>query len=88
MYFYAQQLLAPATRRLYEVGQRHYYTFCNMHQRRPVPATEMQLAEFVTYLADRVKVAPVTIKTYMAAVRSLHVEQGFGDPFAGTTRRG
>ena len=45
----------------------------------------MQLAEFVTYLADRVKVAPVTIKTYMAAVRSLHVEQGFGDPFAGTT---
>ena len=85
MYFYAQQSLAPATRRLYAVGQRHSHTFCNMHQRRPVPATEMQLAEFVTYLADRVKVAPVTIKTYMAAVRSLHVEQGFGNPFAGTT---
>ena len=85
MYFYVQQLLAPATRRLYANGQRHYHTFCNMHQRRPVPAIEMQLAEFVTYLADRDKVAPVTIKTYMAAVRSLHVEQGFGDPFAGIT---
>ena len=85
VYFYAQQSLAPATRRLYAVGQHHYHTFCNMHQRRPLPATEMQLAEFVTYLVDRVKVPPVTIKTYMAAVRSLHVEQGIGDPLAGTT---
>ena len=45
----------------------------------------MQLAEFVTYLADCVKVAPVTIETYMVAVRSSHVEQGFGDSFPRTT---
>jgi len=45
----------------------------------------MQLAEFVTYLADPVGAAPVTVKTYMAAIRSLHIEQGYGDPFAGTS---
>ena len=86
MLFYAQQSLAPATRRLYAVGQRHYHTFCNKHQRRPLPATDMQLAEFVTFLVDHVKVAPIAINTYMVAVRSLHVEQGFGDSFPRTTQ--
>ena len=41
VYFYAQQSLAPATRRLYAVGQCHYHMFCSMHQRRTLPATEI-----------------------------------------------
>ena len=31
VHFYAQQPLAPATRRLYAVGQCHYHMFCSMH---------------------------------------------------------
>lgn len=50
-----------------------------------MPASEYQLAEFITYLADTIRVVPSTIKTYLAAVRSLHVENGYGDPFHGTT---
>ena len=85
MRFYARQALAPATRRVYEQGQRHYHDYCRLHRRDAVPASETQLAEFITYLADIARVAPVTIKTYLAAVRSLHVENGLVDPFVGTT---
>ena len=49
-----------------------------------LPATETQLAEFIAYPADVIKAAPTTIKTYMAAVRSLHTEHGHGNPFADT----
>ena len=41
VYFYTQQPLAPAIRRLYAVGQCHYHMFCSMHRRRPLPAIEI-----------------------------------------------
>ena len=41
VHFYAQQPLAPATRRLYAVGQCHYHMLCSMHWCRPLPATEI-----------------------------------------------
>ena len=79
------QALAPSTRKLYNVGHEHYYGFCRLHRCNPLPASELQLAGFITYLADVIKAAPATIKVYMAAVRSLHLERGHGDPFDGTT---
>ena len=38
------------------------------------------LAEFVPYLADVVHITPSTIKTYLSAVRSLHIDRGWPDP--------
>ena len=72
--------LAPATRRLYSTGQSHYLSFCHLHHLPPGPADDQRLAEFVTYLADVIRVAPITIKTYLAAVKSLHIDHGWADP--------
>ena len=85
MQFYAHQALAPNTRRLYSVGETHFRNFCALHQRPPIPASEQTLAEFIVYLAEVAKCAPTTIKSYLAAVRNLHVEHGAGDPFLYTT---
>ena len=85
MRFYAQQALAPATRKAYTVGQGHFHRFCSAHARAPLPATERTLAEFIAFLADVVRCAPATIKLYLAAVRNMHVERGLGDSFMNTT---
>lgn len=44
------------------------------------PASDPALAHFVAYLADVIRVAPSTIKVYLSAVRSLHIDQGWSDP--------
>ena len=72
--------LAPATRHLYAAGQQHYTNFCRLHARPLGPATDTTLAEFVTYLADVVHLTPTSIKTYLSAVRSLHIDRGWPDP--------
>ena len=72
--------LAPATRHLYAAGQQHYTNFCRLHARPLGPATDTTLAEFVTYLADVVHLTPTSIKTYLSAVRSLHIDRGLPDP--------
>ena len=64
--------------------QGHYHEFCRLHRLSSLPASEIQLTGFITYLADLVKAAPTTIQVYTAAVWSLHVEHGDNDPFSGT----
>ncbi|XP_048583959.1 uncharacterized protein LOC125563135 [Nematostella vectensis] len=44
-------------------------------------ASESTLIYFVTFLARRVKHG--TIRTYLAAVRNMHIENGFQDPIQG-----
>lgn len=72
--------LAPATRRTYETGQRHYANFCRLQCWPICCASDQSLARFVAYLADVVRVAPSTIKVYLAGVRALHIERGWPDP--------
>ena len=78
--YYCMHALAPATRHLYAAGQQHYTNFCRLHARPLGPATDTTLAEFVTYLADVVHLTPTSIKTYLSAVRSLHIDRGWPDP--------
>ena len=73
-------VLAPATRHLYAAGQQHYTNFCRLHARPLGPATDTTLAEFVTYLADVVHLTTTSIKTYLSAVRSLHIDRSRPDP--------
>jgi len=84
LHFYVTEAYAPATRRLYASGQAAYREFCVLHRYPHLPATERRLAEFIVYLADIKQLAPVSIKAYLAGVRSLHVEQGYGNPLVGT----
>ena len=76
-------MLASSTRSAYLSGQKKFYGFCSqlgkIHQSgSPCPTNEWTLCLFVTFLANTVQHS--TIKVYLSAVRSLHIEQGFADP--------
>ena len=45
----------------------------------PLPAAEHQLCQFVSLLANQ-SLCHNTIKSYLAAVRHLHIAEGYGDP--------
>ena len=67
--------LSPATQQCYRAGLKQYTAFC-LHAHLPiVPASEHTLLLFATHLALK-KLAYPTIKVYMVAVRSVHVNTG------------
>ena len=73
------QGLRFSTRSSYSAGQRAYLEFCkNFGVSNPIPATEESLSFFITHLAR--KLAHGTIKSYLFAVRSLHVDLGLPSP--------
>ena len=72
--FYLPNGLAPSTRRVY---------FCTLHgyvssNGSLVPASEQILVRFCSHLADRLHHS--SIKVYLSAIGSLHINQGFPDP--------
>ena len=71
--------LAPSTRLTYRQGTLQYYKFCSIyHVSPPFPLTEPILCSFISHLAT-VHLAPQTIKTYLAAVKHMHITLGFPD---------
>ena len=73
----------------YVSGQRKFYNFClqlgRIHQSGPpCPTDEWTLCLFATFPAGTVQHS--TIKVYLSAVRSLHIEQGFPDPLVDCLR--
>ena len=75
--------LASSTRNSYASGQRKFHNFCiqlgKIHPSgSPCPVDEWTLCLFKTFLANTVRYS--TIKVYLSAVRSLHIDQGFPDP--------
>lgn len=82
-FHFLAQGLAPSTQRAYALGQRKFIEFCRqagkLHPNgSPCPADKWTLCLFVTFLADSIQHS--SIKVYLSAVRSLHIEQGFSDP--------
>ena len=71
--------LVPGARSLYTTGQRHYHNFCRLHVHPPRPADSAFLVECVAYLADVAMIISTSIKTYLSAVRSLHIDHGWPD---------
>jgi len=77
------QGLASSTRNSYASGQRKFLEFCcqlgKIHPSgSPCSVDEWTLCLFVTFLAKTVQYS--TIKVYLSAVRSLHIDQDFPDP--------
>ncbi|KAF7350192.1 Integrase/recombinase xerD [Mycena venus] len=75
--FYLWHGLASNTRRTYSSGQRSFINFCRLHSLyNPdgaiLPATQPAVMSWIAHLAGRVQ--PKTIKAYLSAVRSLHVD--------------
>lgn len=78
--FYIKTALAPSTRRTYGTGERRYLQFCVAGAIAPLPTSESILCRYVAFLAkDNLK--HQTIKTYLSAVRHMHIVAGKGDPF-------
>ena len=83
------QGLASSTRSTYLSGQNKFYDFClqlgKIHQSgSPCLTDKWTLCLFATFLANTVQHS--TIKVYLSAVRSLHIEQGFADPLVDCLR--
>ena len=67
--------LSPATQQCYRAGLKQYTAFCLQAHLPIIPASEHTLLLFATHLALK-NLAYPTIKVYMAAVRSVHVNRG------------
>ena len=62
-----------------QLGQEKILRVCSKHGFQPLPASEHQLCQFVSYQAEG-KLCHSTIKCYLSAVRQMHVAEGYGDP--------
>ena len=81
--FYLHHSLPPATRRVYLSAQCRYLDFCRQDGRLGpngalLPADEQTLMRFSALLAD--SLTHSSIKVYLSAVRSLHIDTGLLDP--------
>ena len=81
--FLLAQGLVPSTRRVYLSAQRRYINFCHQDGRvyqdgSLPPADEDTVMRFATMLAANLNHS--SIKVYLSAVRSLHIDCGLPDP--------
>ena len=68
---------------MYRSAQRQFIDFCTLDgyvssNGSLLPTSEQTLLRFCSHLADRLHHS--SIKVYLSAVRSLHIDQGFPDP--------
>ena len=83
MTYYLHHSLAQSTRASYSSAQRCFINFALTYNSlnttgSPIPASENTLMLFATYLTHTHK--PQSIKLYLSAVRTLHLEHGLSDP--------
>jgi hypothetical protein len=71
--------IRPSTRLVYDSVQKQYISFCSSHGLESIPATENTLLLYIAYLHIR-RLKASSIRMYMSAIRSLHVEHGYGNP--------
>ena len=71
--------LAPSTQRVYRSGSKRFLDFCTRFKLAPFPATEWVLSFFVALLY-REGLSGGTVKSYLSAVRHMHISMGLGDP--------
>ena len=81
--FYLSNGLAPSTRWVYRSARRQFFDFCTLEgyvssNGSLLPTSEQTLLRFCSHLADRLHHS--SIKVYLSAIRSLHIDQGFPDP--------
>ena len=74
--------VANSTRRSYATGQSKYLEFCRRYGLTPLPATQRHLVLFAADLSLRLSY--VTIRSYLSAIRFLHLSNGYTDPIANT----
>ena len=83
--FYLANGLALSTRQVYGSAQRQFLVFCSQDilsdPGHPLlPASEQTLMRFCAHLPDRLNHS--SIKVYLPAVPSLHIDYGYPDPLS------
>ena len=76
--------LAASSQRAYASAQATFSRFCGTLGIPVCPASEQVLLLFVADMSQRV--CHSTIRSYLSAVRHLHLASGFQDPLVGATR--
>lgn len=71
--------MAPSTLRAYGSAQSKYLIFCKNTKRNPLPAREADLCLFAAHLAEK-GLRHQSIKSYLSAIRFLHISNGYRDP--------
>jgi len=71
-----RQGIRSSTARTYTSAQKRYLAFCDTFLLTALPATEELLLLYIAHL-DRALLKGSSIRVYLAAVRSLHIEEGF-----------
>ena len=79
MEYYFLNGLAESTRKTYNSAKKRYIAFCAGRGECPVPTSESLLCQFVSHIANN-NLCHSTIKSYLSAVRHLHIAEGRGDP--------
>ena len=80
------QCLAPSTRKVYASAQRHFLDFYAQDNSlspsgSALLASEEVLIRFCCHPADTIHHS--SVKVYLSAIRSLHVEEGHPSPLVG-----
>ena len=73
-----------STSRTYNSAQKSYLQFCNLFSLIPIPASEQTLLRYIAHISP--SVGPQSIHVYLAAIRTMHITQGFDSPPTNTPR--
>ena len=77
--FFIANALVESTQRSYRSAKRCYLSFCRACVLSPIQTSQSLLCRYVAHLANA-GLAHSTIKSYLAAVRRMHIENGREDP--------
>ncbi len=74
----------PSTARTYSSIQARFFKFCTLFNLEPVPSSELTILRFMAYISPRVSANSMSV--YLAAIRALHIINGFPAPPITTPR--
>ena len=86
---YLTNALSSNTKRTYSSAQRLFIDFCSTHgflhdNGSPCPASELTILRFIGHTGQSRQAS--TFRVYLAAIRALHVQLGYADPFLNQPR--
>ena len=68
----------PSTARTYSSVQSRFWKFCTLYHLQALPASELTILRFIAHITP--KVNRNSLQVYLAAIRALHVINGFQTP--------
>ena len=74
----AAAAIAPSSRRTYSASEAKYIEFCTRYNCAALPGTDIVLSYYAASLTRSLR--PSSVRTYMSAIRNLHMELGLDYP--------